>query len=90
MENHSSQTNLSHAEVKFLDFMQHGDDFFKVELLRPAKAWYLKALELNIDTENVKLKIAECNRLLAFEVKVIKILVVISAAIVLAFFIFGN
>ena len=90
MENHSTESNLSHAEAKFLDLMQHGNDFFKIELLRPAKAWYLKALELNIDTETVKLKIAECNRLLAFEVKVIKILVVIAVAIVLVFFITGR
>lgn len=68
--------------------MQHGDDFFKIELLRPAKAWYLKAIELNIDTENVKQKIAECDRLLAFEVKVIKIIAVVAAFVLLALFIF--
>ncbi len=90
MGHDSSETAMSHAEIQFLDLMRHGDDFFKIELLRPAKAWYLKALELNIDTENVKLKIAECNRLLVFEVKVIKILGVILAAIVLAFFILGK
>ena len=89
MGHHSTETTMSHAEIVFADLMQHGDDFFKIELLRPAKAWYKKALELNIETESVKQKIAECDRLLAFEVKVIKILVIIAAAIVLAFFIFG-
>jgi hypothetical protein len=52
--------------------------------LRPAKAWYKKALELNIETENVKQKIAECDRLIAYEVKVIKILVVVTAILVIA------
>jgi hypothetical protein len=84
MGHHSSETTMSHAETVFMDLMQHGDDFFKIELLRPAKAWYKKALELNIETENVKLKIAECDRLIAYEVKVIKILVVVTAILVIA------
>jgi hypothetical protein len=80
------ESTLSPAERKFLDFMKHGDDFFRIELLRPAKSYYQKALELNIETENVSQKIAECNRLLAFEVKVIRILVVITAGLLLAYF----
>lgn len=84
MGHHLSETTLSHAEILFADLMRHGDDFFKIELLRPAKAWYKKALELNIETENVKQKIAECDRLIAYEVKVIKILVVVTAILVIA------
>lgn len=82
MVHHSSEATLSHAEVEFLDLMQHGDDFFRIELLRPAKSWYNKALKMNIETENVKQKIAECDRLLAIEIKVIKILVIIAAVLV--------
>lgn len=87
MEYHSSENTLSLAERDFLDLMNHGDDFFKIELLRPAKSCYKKALELNIESEKVKQKIDQCNRLLAFELKVIRILVVIAAVLVLAFFI---
>ena len=88
MEHHSSETTMSHAEIVFADLMRHGDDFFKIELLRPAKAWYKKALEMNIESENVKQKIAECDRLLAKEVKVIKILAVVTTLIILAIFMF--
>jgi hypothetical protein len=84
METHSSETKLSHMEREFIDYMQHGDDFFKIELWRPARNWYKKALALNIDTERVRQKIADCNRLQAFEVKVIWRLVAIAAALVLA------
>ena len=84
MELHTSETNLSHAEIELMDLMQHGDDFLKIELLRPAKSWYHKALALNLKTELVREKITECDRLIAFENKVIKILVAIAAVIVLA------
>jgi len=66
-----------------MDLMQHGDDFLKIELLRPAKSYYQRALELHPDSEEIKLKIADCDRLLAFERKVIWILVSIAAVIVL-------
>jgi uncharacterized UPF0160 family protein len=59
---------------EFKDLMQHADDFFKIELLRQAKNWYKKALELNIETDRVKHQIAECDRLLAYENKIVKIL----------------
>jgi hypothetical protein len=85
MAHHATETTLSPAERVFEDLMQHGDDFLKIELLRPAKSWYKKALELNIETEKVKEKIAECDRLLAFEIKVIKILVAIAAVVILFF-----
>lgn len=82
MAQHTSETNLSPAESEFKDLMQRGDDFFKIQLLRPAKNWYKRALEMNIDTVKVKQKIAECDKELAFEIKVIKILVAVTAVIV--------
>lgn len=88
MSHHSSEATLSRAESEFKDLMQHGDDFLKIELLRPAKSWYQKALKLNLETENVRLKIAECDKLLAFEQKVIRILVAIAVPLVLFYFIF--
>lgn len=86
MSHHTSEFASSPAERAFLDRMQHGDDFLKIELLRPAKKWYQKALELNIEPEKVKQKIAECDRLLAFEIKVIKILAAIAAVLILALY----
>jgi hypothetical protein len=72
----------SKVQRDFEDYVQHGDDFFKIELWRPAKAWYYKALELGIDSERIKRKIAECERGIAFELKVIWILLAIAASIV--------
>ena len=88
MEHSILESTLSHAEREYLDLMRHGDNFFKIELLRPAKSYYQKALRLNIETEKVKQRIAECDRLLAFEIKVIWILVAIAVVFVLAFIIF--
>ncbi|HEY9115192.1 MAG TPA: hypothetical protein VIN10_10865 [Bacteroidales bacterium] len=88
MAHHSSETTLSPAEREFMDFMQRGDDFFKIELLRPAKSWYIKALAMNIETEKVRKKIAACNEQLAFEIKVIKILTAIVVITVLGFILF--
>lgn len=86
MAHHASETSFSRTELKFMDLMQHGDDFFKIELLRPAKSWYRKALAMNIDTEKVMQKIADCDRLLAFEIKVIRILVGVGIFIILFYF----
>jgi len=88
MEHSILESTLSHSEREYLDLMRHGDNFFKIELLRPAKSYYQKALQLNIETEKVKQRIAECDRLLAFEIKVIWILVAIAVVFVLAFIIF--
>lgn len=88
MAHQAPETNLSHAELEFMDLMQHGDDFLKIELLRPAKSWYQKALALNYKKDIVVKKIAECNRLIAFENKVIAILVAIAAVIILAIILF--
>ncbi len=77
-----TENKTSHKEREFMDFVQHGDDFFKIELWRPARAWYKRALELNIETEKLKNKIAECDRLQAYEVKVIWTLVVIVLSVI--------
>jgi hypothetical protein len=81
MANHSSETTLSAADRIFMDLIQHGDDFYKIELWAPAKNWYKKALELNPETEKVKQKIAECDRLLKIEFKVRMILVAVAVAV---------
>lgn len=86
MEHSILESTLSPAERRFLDLMRHGDNFMKIELLRPAKSYYKRALELNLETEKVKQKIADCDRLLAYERKVIRILIALTAALVLTFY----
>ena len=86
MAHHTGENTMSPAEREFVDLMQHGDDLLKIELLRPAKQWYQRALKLNMETRKVEQKIAECDRLLAFEIKVIKILVVVTAVLILAYY----
>ena len=86
MSHPTSEISLSPAEREFEDLMQHGDDFLKIELLRPANSWYQKALKLNIEAEKVKKKIALCDEMLVFEIKVIRILVAVAAALVVAYF----
>ena len=77
-----SEIPANPIEVEFMDLMRHADDFFKIELLRQAKSWYKKALALNLDTERVKHQIAECDRLLKYENKVVKIIVAIAVVLV--------
>ena len=81
-DNNSLSSSLA-AGDDFMECMQRGDDFMKVELLRPAKSWYQKALELNQDSEEAKLRITECENLLAFENKVVGILCAIAALLIL-------
>jgi|WetSurMetagenome_2_1015567.scaffolds.fasta_scaffold425152_2 hypothetical protein len=83
----------SPAYRKFMDLMQHGDDFLKYELLREARAWYKKALSLDVKTikkEKVREKIVECEKKLAFERRVIWILVAIAVLFIGAFIVFGK
>jgi hypothetical protein len=84
MEQHSLETRLNRMEREFIDYMEHGDDFFKIELWRPARNWYKKALALNIEPERVKYKIAECDRLQAYEVTIILRIAVIAAILSMA------
>jgi len=85
MAHSSSEINLSPQEREFRDLVQHGDDFFRIELLRHARSWYKKALQMNMDTETVNQKIAACTKLLAFERKVVWILLALAAAIIVVF-----
>jgi hypothetical protein len=84
----NSNAPTSVTERDFTEFMQRGDDFFKIELLRQAKNWYTKALKLNLETEKVEYQLAECERMLAFESKVIKIVCAIAGVLLVAYFIF--
>ena len=84
MEQDYLETKMNPAERKFFDYMQHGDDFCKIELWRPAKNWYKKALELNIESENILQKIADCDKSIANEVKIIWRLVAIAVVLILA------
>ncbi|MFH1119269.1 MAG: hypothetical protein V1775_05560 [Bacteroidota bacterium] len=88
MTHSHSETPMGQAEREFQEFIQRGDDFLKIELLRPAISWYKKALELGMDNEPVKQKLAECNRMLAFENKVIGRLLIIAAIIIVAIILF--
>jgi hypothetical protein len=88
MAHHSSETALSPTEREFADLVQRGDDFFKIQLLRPAKSWYQRALAMNVDNKTLKKKIAECDKQLAFEMKIIKILVAVVAVLVVLLIVF--
>lgn len=93
MTHQTTHRTLSPSYRKFLDLMQHGDDFLKIELLKEARAWYRKALAMNVRTVKnnaVKAKIEECEKKLAFERRVIRILVAIAALFALGFIIFGK
>jgi hypothetical protein len=79
--NHNSEIPVNSVESQFLKIMQHADDFYKIELLRQAKSLYNEALKLNIHVEQVNNKIAECDRLLKYEGRVVKILLVICLCI---------
>lgn len=82
------EATMNHTEIQFRELMRMGDDFFKIELLRQAKSCYQKALLLNIETNSVKFKIEECERLLAFENKVVIFLLAISTVILAVLLIF--
>jgi len=83
MEHNNSKSQVSSAESNFRDLINQGNDFYRIELLRQARNRYIKALELNIETDMVRYRIAECDRLLAFENKVVYILLSIATAILL-------
>jgi hypothetical protein len=85
MTNHTSEMPLNTLERDFNEFKLRGDDFFKIELLRPAKSWYQKALWLNPEAGEVKNRIEECNRLLKFETKVVWILLGVATTAAMAY-----
>jgi len=77
----STKTNI--AERDFNDYVQRGHDFFKIELFRPAKSWYNKALQLR-EQEEIIHQVAECNRLIDYERKVRRVLFIIACVIVIS------
>ncbi|MHC1775357.1 MAG: hypothetical protein AB9834_08095 [Lentimicrobium sp.] len=88
MTNHTSEMPLSTLERDFNELKMRGDDFFKIELLRPARSWYQKALALNPEAGDVRYQIEECDRLLKFETKVVWILVGIVTISILVYLLF--
>ncbi len=76
---------LSTLERDFNEFKLRGDDFFKIELLRPAKSWYQKALALKPEAGELKHLMDECDRMLKFEIKVIRILLGIATISILIY-----
>jgi hypothetical protein len=87
MKQDNSEFKKIQQERDFVDFMQRGDDFFKIQLLRQAKVWYNKALILNIGNEEAKSHISECEKLLAFENKVVFYLILVVSVLVLMYLI---
>ena len=81
MGNFILDSTMNRTEIQFRELIRMGDDFFKIELLRQAKNCYQKALLLNIETDSVKLKLEECEKLLAFENKVVLSLLTLSVVI---------
>lgn len=90
MENAHSTPHPHDNGSDFSRFMQMGDDFMKIELLRPAIKWYNKALALGIETEKVNQRLDECQRQLAFENRVIAILCAIAALLSGLWIVFGQ
>ena len=82
------ESNLTRVERKFMDLKEHADDFFKIELLRPARIYYERALELKPGEEKLMQRIVECDRMLAFERKVIWILGALTLVVILTLYLF--
>jgi hypothetical protein len=83
MAHHEPEKPLSREERIFKDNIRRGDDFFQIEIFRSAKAWYQKALVMNIDRDFVEAKIVECERLLKYEKRVFSILGMVVACILI-------
>ena len=90
MQHSTMKTPLTPADRKLTEMMQQADDFLKIEILRPAKTYYERVLALDPNNKKAKQRIAECDRMLAFEMKVIRILVAIAAILVGAYLLFRN
>jgi hypothetical protein len=90
MQHSTPETPLTPADRKLTEMMQQADDFFKIEILRPAKTYYERALALDPKNKKAMQRITECDRMLAFEMKVIRILVAVTAFLVGAYLLFRN
>ena len=88
MQHSTLETPLTPADRKMTELMQQADDFFKIELLRPAKTYYERALALDTKNKKAMQRITECDRMLAFEMKVIWILVALATVLVGAYLLF--
>ena len=82
MAHHTSETTLTPEEQKLTELFRQADDYFKIELLRPAKTYYQRALALDPKNAKAKQRISECDQLLAYEMKVMWILVVVTIVLV--------
>ncbi len=82
MAHHTSETTLTPDEQKLSELFRQADDYFKIELLRPAKTYYQRALALDPKNTRAKQRISECDKLLAYEIKVMWILVVVTIVLV--------
>lgn len=82
METHNAEIIMHSTERDFREFIRKGDDFFKIELLRQARSWYKKALLLNFDNHKAEVQIDECNRLLAYENRIVRIILVIASVLI--------
>ncbi|MCK9411565.1 MAG: hypothetical protein M0Q53_04635 [Prolixibacteraceae bacterium] len=81
MQHSTTETPLTPADHKLTEMMQQADDFFKIEILRPAKTYYERALALDPKNTKAKHRITECNKMLAFEMKVIWSLLALAAVL---------
>lgn len=79
----ASEQRMDPRDQQLMGLLQNGDDFLKIELLRPAKSYYERALKLDPENKTIEKKIQECNKMLAFERKVMGILVAVAALILL-------
>lgn len=86
MKKNNAESEKDLSESVFSEYMQRGDDFYKIELLRQAVTWYSKALNMNNNDEVVKSRLSECKTLLRYENKVVYILLSIASVIVIAYF----
>lgn len=87
MKKNNTEPEKDFSERMFSDYMQRGDDFYKIELLRQAITWYNKAFDINKNDEVLKYRLSECKRLLEYETKVVYILLSVTSIIVLTYFV---
>lgn len=80
-------TDLSPGERRFLDYMEKGDGFMKIEIYRSAKECYSLALEIKPNEGLAKGKLDNCNSLIQSEKKriIIIVSVIAIAALILVF-----
>lgn len=86
MKNNNTDADIDLSESKFSEFMQKGDDFYKIELLRQAMTWYRKAFNINNNNAIVKFRISECERQLKYENKIVYLLISIASVIIITYF----